>query len=456
LRKLIVIAADQYVRNLVGTGAFERIEDKETYYVASRCGVRDPRLLAARGERYLGALEEAEPSTKPYAHLQNIMLAFYRSRSQTMRVKIERFPLHQRLRYKLYALPGLRALLIRRHLRRIGPNAQLHALMEELRPDVVIAPSGGIDPLVLDAVRSAKALGIPSLVLAHNWDNLSSKGAFAVKPDYLGVWGEQSVEHAVGIHGFRRERVTALGAPSLDPYFRHQPDSTEPPFPFRYALFAGCFTPFDELSALRRLEDAIEQAGLELKVVYRPHPHRRPRARPDFVDERLFRHVVLDPQVRDLYLASFEEYERGAQRAKPLFPPLDYYPGLFEHAELVICPLSTMIVEAAIFERRVIVIAYDDGVHRDSPAVVIDFDHFEGIDRIEGFEVCREPEELASAFVELSGKRSAPAKPLRDQIGWWLHHDERSYAERLAELVERIGQGSADWSLIDRRERART
>jgi hypothetical protein len=296
---------------------------------------------------------------------------------------------------------------------------------------------------VTDALRSARELGIRSLVLVYNWDNLSSKGAFAVKPDFLAVWGEQSVEHAVRIHGFQRERVRILGVPTFDSYFHHQPGTTESPFPFKYALFAGCYAPFDEAAALERLDQTIDEHGLGLKIVYRPHPHRRPRKRPDRVDERRLRNVVLDPQVRDLYEASFNEYGRRAPRSKPRYPALDYYPALLENAEFTICPLSTMIVESAIFERRVMVIAYDDGIHPDSPAVVVNYDHFEGIERVEGFELCRTADELTESFVRVARDPHPPERPLRQQLRWWLHHDSATYAERLANLVDELAVRAA-------------
>jgi hypothetical protein len=180
-----------------------------------------------------------------------------------------------------------------------------------------------------------------------------------------------------------------------------------------------------------------------------------PRRVPDLVDERELSHVILDPQVRDHYAASFEEQGGWAsadrRRLKPLLPPLDYYPALLEHAEFVICPLSTMIVEAALFERSVIVVAYDDGIHPNSPAAVVDYEHFEGIDRVDGFSVCRTPEELDEAFIRLSdgGVRSGP--PLREQIRWWLYFDERSYGERLRSWVDAIAQREGISEGADRR-----
>jgi hypothetical protein len=442
MRKLIVIGADNYVRNFVEAGAFDEIEDEDTHYVAGARGVIHPETEAILKTRsnYHGKLPDSPRRARPYAKLQLLLLSALRDRARTIREKVRLLPFHQRARYRLAAHPLFRERLTRRYLRQAGLNTPLHELMESLRPDLVIAPSGGIDHFVTDAVRSARELGIPSLVLVFNWDNLSSKGAFAVKPDYLAVWGEQSVEHAVRIHGFERERVFILGVPTFDSYFHHVPGSTKSPFPFRYALFAGCYAPFDEAAALERLDRTIEERGLDLKVVYRPHPHRKPRKRPDRVDEERLRHVVIDPQVRDLYEASFDEYGRG-RRAKPRYPALDYYPSLLENAEFTICPLSTMIVESAIFERRVIVIAYDDGVHADSPALVVNYDHFEGIDRVDGFELCRSAEDLSELFVRHATDPHEPSRPLRDQITWWLHHDDRTYADRLAGLVEEVAAG---------------
>jgi hypothetical protein len=254
------------------------------------------------------------------------------------------------------------------------------------------------------------------------------------------VWGPQSAEHAQRIHGFPAAAVRVLGAPSLDGYFRHEPGSTEPRFPFRYALFAGCYAPFDELSALQTLERTIAEERLDLKVVYRPHPHRRGRLRPDRFDERRFEHVVLDPDLRDLYKRAFEDFEDDPSR-KPRLPSLESYPSLFEHAEFVICPLSTMIVEAAAFERQVLVIAYDDGIHPNSPAEVVRYEHFEGIEAIDGFSICRSREQLRPLFLALARDRRPPSRPLRDQIRWWLHFDERStYAERLAGFVDETVQ----------------
>lgn len=447
MRILVLISADNTVRNFVETGAFGGLTDHETFYVSSARGVSHSQTRERLRElpNYVGEVDDPRQKAKrPYRILRLLLLAATRHRSRTMRHKLGMLPRRQRLKYQLAALPGLRQAIIAAIKRRTGVNRELHSLMERIRPDLVLAPSNGYDPLVWDGLRSAKSLGIPTAVLIANWDNLSSKGIFAIKPEYLAVWGQQSVEHADRIHDIPAHRVRVLGAPAFEHYFSHQPGTGRSPFDFPYVLFAGCFAPFDERSALERLDRLIEREGIDLKVVYRPHPHRFPRNVPDFVDEARFEHVVIDPQVRDLYEASSREFENwnqpGRRRLKPLLPPLSYYPALLEHARFMVCPLSTMIVEAAIFERRVAVVAYDDGIHVNSPAAVVDYDHFEGIDRIDGFTMCSTPEAMDDAFLALAREPAEHGSSLREQLRWWLHFDDRPYGERLRAWVEEIGE----------------
>jgi hypothetical protein len=432
VRKLIVISAELYVRDFVSAGAFDALEDEETFYVTGP-GVFSEELSAKPG--FAGSIEMPEWRRKAYGEIRRLLLTAYRFRSRTARIKLGQIPFVSRSLQKLEALPGIRHAKIRSRLKATGLNPSFHEVIERVRPDVVIVPSNGVDAVTFDVVRSARQLGIPVLALMYNWDNLSSKAAFAVKPDYLGVGGHQAAEHAERIHRVPRERVAVLGSPYIDLHFRHRHGSTTPPFPFPYVLFAGCYQPFDELTPLRRLDEEIERSGIDLKVVYLPHPKRLPRKNDDFVEESRFRNVVLEPRSRDGYL---EDRGTGQSRRGPL--PLDYYPSLLGNAEFVVCPLSTLMLEAAIFERRVLVIAYHDGVHSTSPGVAIDYLHFEGVDDVERFEVCREMDDLVPAFRRLATEDAVRTRPPKDQMDYWVYHDERTYSERLRETVDEIAR----------------
>lgn len=462
-RTLVVLVSDLYVRNLLSTGSFRALDERQTFYVGSS-KVADLTPLEAQ-PGFVGCVDVAAPRARIYAELRRFLLFALRRRSRTMRHKLDARGLRlrrwyvdrsfdrgavkarvrlrlsvdwRRLIYKLAPLPGVKQAAVRGFLLAAGRNSELEDVIRRVRPDVVIAPSAGGEDLVFDAVRGARALGVPSIVPVMNWDNLSSKGAFPVHPDRLGVWGEQSVEHARRIHDIPAKSISVLGVPTFDHYFQYERGSRPSPQPFRYALFAGCFAAFDEETPLRWLDELIERHGLDLEVVYRPHPYRQDRERDDFVDDTTFRHVTLDPQVRDSYVGAYRARSKKIwQSGGPVFPPLDYYAPLLDNAAFVVCPLSTMIVEAAIFERRVIVPAWDDGIHAIPPSAAIEYEHFGGIEDIDGLDICRSREQFESSFLRLAsvggGSRSGPS--MRDQIGWWLYHDERTYAERLASLV---------------------
>jgi hypothetical protein len=434
MRALIFLRNEQLVRDFLTTGAFDALERQGAAFV----GEGDPSETIAARDGYAGSISPpSRERARDYVEVRELLLTSYRFKSRTVRVKLAQRSLLARTVVKLGAMPGRRQLRIAHLLRRTGLRAEVTEAIRRSAPDLVVTPSGGIHASEFDFLRSAHALGIPSLALMYNWDNLSSKSAFVTQPDYLGVVGSQSAEHARTIHGFPGERVEVLGSPYIDRHFRHEPGSTESPFPFRYVLFAGCYQPFDELAALERIDRAIDQHGLDLKVVYLPHPRRLPRRRLDFVDEQQLRNVVIEPRVRAGYLAAFGSDGKGPGLADRTLP-VDAYPALLEHADHVVCPLSTMMVEAAIFGRRVLVIAYHDGLHETSPGVAIDYLHFEGVDDVELFTVCREEAALADAFLALARERTAPRPPPKEQMDRWIYHDERSFSERLEAFVARI------------------
>lgn len=432
MRKLIVIGDDLYVRSFVQSGAFAAIDGDETYFVGA--GSMQKLAELEQHPNYVGAVDDPPLRYERYARIRAILVAAYRFRSRTLRLKTRQLAWKTRLDLKVHALPGIRKRTIDALLDEIGLNDDFQRVLRDVRPDVVIAPTAGTDVLVIDAVRGARAEGVPSMLLINGWDNLSSKTTFSVRPDYLGVWGEQSVEHAVRIHGMPRDRVFPIGVPTFQQYFGFDPAEQPSPYPFRYVLFSGCALPFDELTALRELDRVVEEMGDDrLKIVYRPHPWRQPRACPDLFREEDFRHVVIDAQVRDAY---YEAARQGRTLGPAeILPSLDYYPSLIGHAQFVVSPLSTMLVEAALLERPVLVIAYDDFVHDMPPSLVAKFDHFAGIEEIDGFSFCRRLDQLGEAF-----ERMPPARhgSLRDQVREWLFFDDDSYAVRLARLIDEL------------------
>jgi len=441
MRLLIIISSDLYVRNFISTGAFAGLKEAhELYYLSTP--LRHVALLAQQGN-YVGSIDVEAWRAALYTELGHILMMASRHHSSTFRIKARiQFLLRDRLKYELLSAAGLRELTTWTLMWLTRENGRLTRVLLDVKPDLMIAPTAVTDPLLIDVARLGKRLKIPTLFLVNNWDNLSSKLVFPETPDYLGVWGEQSVEHACRIHGMSRERVFVVGTPTFDHYFHVAKETLPSPYPFRYVLFAGCSLPFDEITALRTLDDAIELEGLSgLKIVYRPHPWRQRRKCFDVFEPEKYQHVIIDEQVKESYFRTVRTQDyRGS---KAFLPSLDYYPSLLSHAEFVISPLSTMMLESAICETPVLVIAYDDHVHAFSPGTAIHEEHFKGIEAVDGFQICRDSCELARDFlhmVQACTQTVSRNGAMREQIRYFLDHDDRTYAQRLRDLINEIAK----------------
>jgi len=429
LRVLVLVADDLYVRSFIRSGGLDPLERKGTSWAASE-HVRNAGDLE-RFASYLGTIGDPLERREPYGRLQGLMMFAARRRSATWQIRMAALPDRERRRTALLALPPVRQIKSRMILRELGLNGELHALLAGTRPDALVIPTAGTDILMFDALRSAKVLRIPTVLLVNGWDNVASKCFFPETPARLGVWGDESAEEAVRIHRVPRDRVVSVGAPTFVDHFAFDSERSPSPYEHPYVLFAGCALPFDELTALRALDREIGRAGVPgLKVVYRPHPWRKPRLCDDVFIPESFENVVLDRQVERNYLMSVET---GQREPADFLPDLDYYPALLGHARAVICPLSTMTLEACIVETPVVAIAYDDGIHPEPPSTVARFDHFRGIEAVPGVTMCRSLEDLPALVAGATA--AGPQRGMRPAIRPWLHFDERSYGQRVAEVV---------------------
>jgi hypothetical protein len=441
VRVTTVLAADIYVRNLVTSGALEALAADpavELRILASdRAVVADPAL---ERPEFAGRLPDEASRVAGHGRLEQLHRVARRSRSRTLELKSGLLPPGRGRALRVAALPGVRDVAERCLLAlQRRPRALERALAAE-RPDLLVLPTGGGDPLVADTIRAARRLGVPTLAVIHNWDGLTSKGALIAPPDHVAVWSEQQAEQARRVHDLRPERVHVIGSPTLDRYFHEGPVATTP-FAWPYVLVAGGYAPFDERALVEQVDAIVDRvAPPELRVVYRPHPYRAPRTPPDPVDAGVLRRTLLDPAVAEQYRRSF-----AAARGPVRFPPLDGYPGLLAGAELVVSPLSTLMLEGLAMGRRVVAVAYGDGIHRDSPALVAGFDHLGGVREIPELRYVDDPAGLEAAITGALGDVTANGPSVAPELGYWVHYDREPYAERLRDLCLRLAApGNSD------------
>jgi hypothetical protein len=151
-------------------------------------------------------------------------------------------------------------------------------------PLVTLGPSGAAQT---EAVKAARALGVPVFVGVASWDHLTSKGLLRVVPDALSVWNDAQRTEAVEIHRIPPARVHVTGAQSLDHWFAPtSPDAVDRfraehgvPADVPLVLYVGSsknMAPGDsEPAFVERWLTALARScavGRSPFVVVRPHP----------------------------------------------------------------------------------------------------------------------------------------------------------------------------------------
>jgi hypothetical protein len=205
-------------------------------------------------------------------------------------------------RWEGYLLPWSRRLIpqwCRRQLLKAGWVHRLLAAIENLSPvdtsalervrniapDVVVAsPTNMSHSEEIEYAKAAKYIGIPTAIPVLSWDNLTTKGFLAVKPDLLLAWNRSHQMDAIRIHGIPKASIRISGSPFFDKWFAFDSSrlnrgsfltdiGIDPKS--RYVLYLGSSVSVaaDEILQLRALREALDKTGLnEFWIVARPHP----------------------------------------------------------------------------------------------------------------------------------------------------------------------------------------
>lgn len=499
MRILVFIESDQYIRNYVRTSVFEGIAGHEVRYVLAesvklRDEVEKKGLLAGvvRTNKVSRLIFRISSALQMYdrgkinknflfrlRHEYAVLLLYRKygipfgrlSAASPLRQRISGLfgnlnPLARVLIWAagigktLYtyarALPGLIKYFLIIVLSKLRLKSLIHFLfihyspinsgikdcLLRVSPDLVIIPSSIIESFTYEFIRTTKKLNLSkTLVLIDNWDNLSSKSAFIQNPDFLTVWGQQGLQFAKEFHQILPHQVHVIGSPRFDVYWDYlsgkaregqvkQAKVVDHP----YILFAGCAAGFDEIGALKSVNDFLDlntgkfPAGT--KVLYRPHPW---GGGLDVYEEKLrqldLTHIVVDPQVR----------HREASEAGSAFQPdLNYYPALLDHALFVICPLSTMMLEATIMRKPVLALVHDDGISVLTPKRMLDnYVHFNGVERLKNITFIKDLGQLGPAML----KALDDAVEFNEaELEYFVASSKKTrYQERLVQCIDRIG-----------------
>lgn len=244
----------------------------------------------------------------------------------------------------------------------------LESLISAPTPALLVTGTPGTEHVDALLLRCARRLGIPSLCVVLSWDNLTSKGYMAARPDRLVVWNERMRQEAIELHDFAPEDVEVAGVAHFDIYQRPAELLDRASVcrrlgldPSRPYLVFGTVSPFlfpynKELAELLAVATAEDRLGRGTQLVVRLHPQAvgagrfgDTRGPYESLQRRYPGTVVLDvPRVTT----------SGLQWALPS-DEMTWLASLLRHAAVCINVASTLAIDAALTDTPVVGVGFD-------------------------------------------------------------------------------------------------
>ena len=351
-------------------------------------------------------------------------------------------------RYEILSQPGIYQVFRWLYACAQGTHHEIAKIISHERPDVILHPSILTGYYINELLVASKKHHIPMVVMMNSWDNPSGKAMSIGYPEKLVVWGEQTRRHAIEFMGVPKDRVVVFGAAQFQVY-RTPPTETESELRAIFGipqdgrpilLYAGASKGAHESLYLKHLDDAIETGRLpSCHVIYRPHPWHGTLApgEQSFFDLEC-KHTGLDPTMADYYRRAIAGEASGFHMA-------DYALSnkLLSLVSAVISPLSTMLLEAALLGKPVLMFFPYKDLSSESgryTALALRLAHFADFFGAKGVTACYEESDFAQRCQELlmQSQDEKARQAIRQHAAHFVDMGNPPYATRLLQLVDEL------------------
>ncbi|WP_406700184.1 hypothetical protein V5E97_15275 [Singulisphaera sp. Ch08] len=296
-------------------------------------------------------------------------------------------------------------------------------------------------------VAVAKNLRIPTLALITSWDNLSTKARMVLKYDGYLLWSEQMRRELLHFYpDSARVPSYVVGAPQFDAFFQRRfqrsreefcaSQGLEPQRPLIvYALGSPNF--LREHHGAAYLAERVARGDLgNAQLLIRPHP-----VFDNGNEAEALRGISPQVIVQRTGAAGAALTERSQDEFQ-----ITEWVNTFRHADVVVNLSSTVVIDAAIFDRPVVNLNYDPEPGRPNQALVKDanhrWTHFKPVAESGGVWLVNEPDEMVEA---VKGYLQHPELH-RAQRRWIVEYVcgrlDGSSGERMAAAVLNFIQGT--------------
>ena len=452
---LFPINSDLYIRNYLKTGVLSELEKKFDFFFIANINIKNIDELN-KLKNFIGFFKYKKKEEVRHQRILNTLMWRYRKISTSFfyrlkwfsQILIKKEKKIDTLRYSF--LNFLKVMKFRIYIQFFGsyfifplfkkfymtktkPNSTLNNFVKKISPDIILVPSQAQCSMDNDLIKICNQLNIKSIFLIDNWDNLSDKSLMWNKPDLIGVWGEQSRQHAIKIQKFQEEKVFNIGTPRFENYFKERNNYQKSFFDFDYILFLGTALEFDEIKILKIIDNFIIKNKSKIpktKIIYRPHPWRMGN---DKIELNEFKNIIIDPQVEKNY------FETQTVNTK-FQPEISYYTSLLKNSKFVVGGLTSMIIESTIFYKNYIVSAFPESQFNNQYNSYKYMLHFKELNSLSNIMLTTNVEELESSLSKLfhEGNIECQKKTIDDQRRFFLFDDDRDYSTRLLDLVNKL------------------
>mgnify|MGYP001559820537 CR=1 FL=1 len=326
--------------------------------------------------------------------------------------------------------------IIRRLDNWLTPRERFGSLLDRYQPRLIFSTDVQNENDIR-FIREAKDRGITVAGMVRSWDNLTAKGLIRAIPDILIVNNEIIKREAVELHGIPESRIRVVGIPHYDRYTG--PAHSREEFSRQAGLDpAKPFVLYAPTGDRYLAENQVDQEIIKIIAPSLPASHqllvRLPPA--DSVNLKDFStpaNVFFDRPgrqlARDPNLFRLNELTREDD---------DHLRDTLAFCDLVIAGPSTIIIDAAVFDKPVILIGFDGAKttpYYQSIRRYYDYDHFQPVLKNRGVRLAKSVGELkewlAKYIKEPALDQAGRAKIREEQC---LKLDGQS-SQRLAETL---------------------
>ena len=323
------------------------------------------------------------------------------------------------------------------------PAVQFDELMRNEQPDGVILPSTFNGYFDNDAIRYCARNNIPVILMMNSWDNPSLKRMLIGQPDAVVVWGPRTKQHAMRYMGMSEERVYTFGAAQFEvfrqPVVRSRKKITEShniASDAKLILYAGSSKGNAEDKHLDLLDRAIETGLIpSAKVIYRPHPYGVSQETAQRILEARFQHIHIEARMRPLI------QDLAAGRHEGFFPtPYQETHDLLSAVDVVISPLSTILIEAGLHGKPVMCMIPSEEDAGSPWAVLRDLVHFRELTDHPDVITVRSIEQffpLLKTLLERSESEEF-GTIIKEAMHEFVKFQEKTYAENITDLTQTL------------------